>query len=214
MRKLIAALVLTCAGTVAHAETALDFPAPSPRATWNNLVLGMTQTDGSIDVVIATRPDPVALGHLLDLLVMNTGFQVRFSVLHDVEARGEVLAQIYAFRDATGTDLHVCRGWWTWPDAHRFAALLRDRFGGSVVFIDNGPSSDAFENPSSDFIAAMRLDPMFAAAASDAPRRVTDGEDYLSALEMFWQQIYSLNEHEAERLLARGGWIDGCGERS
>lgn len=91
MRKLIAGLVLSCAGTVAHAETALDFPAPGPRAAWNNLVRGTTQTDGSIDVVIATRPDPVALGQLMDLLVLNTGFQVRFSVFHDVEARGHAI---------------------------------------------------------------------------------------------------------------------------
>ena len=211
MRRLITALMLASAGTASHAETALDYPAPGARAAWNNLVLGATQTDGSIDVVIAASPDPAALGTLLDLMVLQSGFQVRFSIFHDVEARREVLAQIYAFREATGTDLLVCRTWWAWSDADRFAALLRDRFGGSVVFIDNGASSDAFDNPSSDYIAAMRLDPMFAAALSDAPHRVTDGEDYLAALEMFWQQINSQNMPDGDRLLARGGWIDGCG---
>ncbi len=211
MRRLITALMLASAGTASHAETALDYPAPGARAAWNNLVLGATQTDGSIDVVIAASPDPAALGTLLDLMVLQSGFQVRFSIFHDVEARREVLAQIYAFREATGTDLLVCRTWWAWSDADRFAALLRNRFGGSVVFIDNGASSDAFDNPSSDYIAAMRLDPMFAAALSDAPHRVTDGEDYLAALEMFWQQINSQNMPDGDRLLARGGWIDGCG---
>ncbi len=76
MRRMITALMLTCAGTASHAETEPDFPAPGARAAWNNLVLGATQTDGSIDVVIAERPDPAALGALLDLMVLQSGFQV------------------------------------------------------------------------------------------------------------------------------------------
>lgn len=172
MRALIAGLVSACLAATASAETALDFPAPGPRAAWNNLVLGLTQTDGSIDVVIAERPDPAALGNLLDLLVLHTGFQVRFSVFHDVEDRGEVLAQIYAFREATGTDLHICRGWWSWPDADTYAATVREQFGGSLVFIDNGDSSDAYDNPASDFMAARTFDPLFAGVLGSDPRRM------------------------------------------
>ena len=61
---------------MAVAETALDFPAPGPCAAWNNLVLGTTQTDGSIDVVIATRPilikrdgNPISYRYMADLML-------------------------------------------------------------------------------------------------------------------------------------------------
>lgn len=210
MRILLAGLA-ACFVTVASAETALDFPAPGPRAAWNNLVLALTQTDGSIDVVIAERSDPAALANLLDLLVLHTGIQVRFSVFHDVADRGEVLAQIYAFREATGTDLHVCRGWWSWPEADGYAAMLRDQFGGSLVFIDNGDSSDAYDNPASNFMAARVLDPLSAGVLGPDLRRIEDGGDYIAALEMFWRQIDMLNIWDRDRLLARGGWVDGCG---
>lgn len=202
-----------CFVTAASAETALDFLAPGPRAVWNNLVLGLTQTDGSIDVLIAERPDPAALGNLLDLLVLHTGFQVRFSVFHDVADRGEVLAQIYVFRETTGTDLHVCRGWWSWPEADGYAAMLRDQFDGSLVFIDNGDSSDAYDNPASDFMAARILDPLFAGVLGPDPGRIEDGGDYLAALETFWRQIDTLAIWDRDRLLARGGRVDGCGNR-
>ncbi|MFN3314820.1 MAG: hypothetical protein ACK46Q_15340, partial [Hyphomonas sp.] len=99
--------MMACLASTVSANSALEFPAPGPRAAWNNLVLGLTQTDGSIDVVIAEQPGTAALASLLDLLVLHTGFQVRFSIFHDVEDRGEVLAQIYAFREATGVELHV-----------------------------------------------------------------------------------------------------------
>ncbi|REG53171.1 hypothetical protein EQ718_08230 [Paracoccus versutus] len=213
MRVLLAGLTMVCLAATASAETALDSLAPGPRAAWNNLVLGLTQTDGSIDVVIAERPDPVALANLLDLLVLHTGLQVRFSVFHDVADRGEVLAQIYAFREVTGTDLHVCRSWWSWPEADGYAAMLRDRFGGSLVFIDNGDSSDAYDNPASDFMAARILDPLFAGVFGPDPRRIEDGGDYLAAMEMFWRQIDTLNIWDRDRLLVRGGWVDGCGDR-
>lgn len=212
MRMKIAGLAAACLVSGASAEPALEFPAPGPEAAWNNLVLGLTQTDGSIDVVIAERPETAALGNLLDLLVLHTGLQLRFSIFHDVEDRGEVMAQIYAFHEATGMDLHVCRGWWAWPDSDASAAMLRESFGGSLVFIDNGPSSDAYDNPSSNLMTARTLDPMFAGALGADLRRVDNGEDYLEALAMLWQQVDSLDAWDRGRLLERGGWIDGCGE--
>lgn len=145
--------------------------------------------------------------------MLHTGFQVRFSIFHDVEDRGKVLAQSYAFREATGTDLHVCRGWWSRPEADRYAAMMRERFGGSLVFIDNGDSSDAYDNPASDFMAARVLDPLFAGVFGPDPRRIEDGGDYLAALEMFWWQIDRLDTWDRDRLLARGGWVDACGDR-
>ncbi len=177
--------------------------------------LALTRTDGSIDVVFAARPDPAALEDFLSLLILHTGFQVRFTVFHDTTGRGEILAQLYAFREAHGLDWHVCRGWWAWPQADGYAAQLRDRFGGSIVFIDNGDSSDAYDNPEADVLTARLLDPAFVGVFAPHPFRVEEPEAYLKIGEMFWQQITQIDAWQGrERLLNRGGWVDGCGDRS
>jgi hypothetical protein len=206
-------------GAAAFAEdlraTALAFPPPGAAAALDNLTLALTQVDGSIDVVFAARPDLAALDDFLSLVILQTGFQVRFSVFPDTAGRGEIFTQIYDFREAHGLDWHVCRGWWAWPRADGYAAQLRDRFGGSIVFIDNGASSDADDNPEADYLTARHLDPAFAAVFGLEPFRVEEPEAYLKIGEMFWHQVTQIDAWPGlERLLDRGGWVDGYGDRS
>jgi hypothetical protein len=191
--------------------TALDFPPAGAAAALDNFTLALTQTDGSIDVVLAERPHPAALDELLALLLLNTGFQVRFSVFHDAPERGEALAQLFAFRQSHGVDWHICRNWWSWPEADGYAAEVRDRFGGSIVFIDNGDSSDAYDNPDADFMTARILDPVYGGVLGPEPFRVEDPSDYLSIGGMFYHQVTEIDGWQGlDRLLDRGGWLDGC----
>ncbi|WP_199257444.1 hypothetical protein [Paracoccus binzhouensis] len=93
------------------------------------------------------------------------------------------------------------------------AATLHEQFGSSLAFIDNGDGSEVCDNPASDFMAARILDSLFAGVLCPDPRRIGDDGDHLAALEMFRWQIDTLAAWALDRLLVRGGWIDGCGDR-
>ena len=210
--------VLTCASLgavmlwapgVASQETALDFPTPGAEAAQDNLTLAVTQADGSVDVVLAQEPATEHLDRFLDLLVIGTASQVRFSATYDMPGRRETLDRIEAFSRENGLGWSVCHDWWLSPDADYLATAIRDTFGGSLVFIDNGATSDAVDNPDADLGTAMRADPAYAAVLSSAPRRISDAGEYLDGVMAVWIQIVPTRELDAARQ-SKGGWLDGC----
>ena len=206
---LVAALLW--AGAAGAQESALDLPPPGAQAAWDNLALALTQADGSVDVMLADPPDPDRLDALLDLMVLSTADQVRISTTYDMPGKAETLARIEGFIDENGLPWHVCHGWWLSPDSDPYATLIRDRLGGSLVFLDNDPTTGIVENPEASFDEAMRGDPAFAGTVGQEPRRIADAEDYFEAASAVWVQVMAL--HGAELDPARrdeGGWVDGC----
>ena len=206
---LLAALLW--ASTAGAQEKSLDLPPPGAQAAWDNLALAVTQADGSVDVMLADRPDPDRLDALLDLMVLSTADQVRISTTYDMPGKEEALGRIEGFIRENGLLWHVCHGWWLSPDSDPYATLIRDRFGGSLMFLDNDPTTGIVENPEASFDEALRVDPAFAGAVGQEPRRIADAEDYFEAASAVWVQVMAV--HGAELDPARrdeGGWVDGC----
>lgn len=209
MKRGIALAGALWATEVASQEAALHFPPAGTPAAWDNLTLAVTQADGAVDVVLAVEPDPDRLSNVLSLLAIGTADQVRFSATYDVPGRREALAGIERFARANGLAWAVCPNWWLSPDVDYLAAEIREDLGGSLVFIDNGPSSDAPDNPDADLAAAMREDPAFAGVLGPDARRVEDAADYFDASTAVWMQVVPNRALDPARQ-DKGGWVDGC----
>lgn len=214
MRYMVLSACLTAlTGGAAVAEqptpTSLAMPSVSGQSASQNLDLGVTQTDGTVSIVFASEPDSDQLEYFLSLMVISTADQVRFSATYDLDNRNGLLEGLEAFIGANGVPWHVCRGWWMSPDDDYSAALIREDFGGSLVFIDNGQSSDVVDNPEADLNAALTADPVFAGMFGSDPRRVESGEEYFNAVTAFWSQVVPKVELIRERQ-KKGGWVDGC----
>lgn len=190
-------------------ESALPFPAALGPSVLQNLELGVTQADGTVDVVFASEPDAEKLEYFLSLMVLGTAEQVRFSVTYNAEQRQATFEQIESFIQANGVPWHVCHGWWMSPDADYAEGVIRDELGGSIILIDNGHSSDAVDNPEADIVEALTADPVFVGAFGSQPVRVEDMGKYLKAVSVIWGQIVPVRELDSQRQ-ERGGWIDGC----
>lgn len=208
---LMMAAVLPAAG-----QSAVDFPPDGKGAAWDNLTIALTQADGTVNVALATDPGAGRLEDLMGLLLMSAPDQVRFSTVYDpttqqvTTAQRAMLERINGFISSHGVDWDVCNGWWMSPDSTNISASVADRFGGSIILIDNGPSSDAYDNPEADFMQARYDDPAFAGVFGDDARRVTDPEEYLAVAEAFFLQVMGQGDADADRLTAGGGWVDGC----
>lgn len=196
-------------GLAEASESALAFPSANGQTVAQNLDLGVTQADGTVDVVFADRPDAATLEYFLSLMVLGTAEQVRFSATYSAEGRLETLREIETFIEANGMPWHVCHGWWLSPDDDYAASVVKDRLGGSVILIDNGPSSDVVDNPDADLSAALTADPVFAGIFGSGAARVEDPSDYFEAVSAIWGQVVPNRELDSQRQ-ERGGWIDGC----
>jgi hypothetical protein len=204
--------------TIAHAVTlALSAPvtaedAPAAVMQVPELAGALMRADGSVDLVIGYDPGTEKLTNILDLLAASTAEQVRLSTLYDPETlrvsaeQKTVLTAVRDYIAMHGLDWHVCEGWWGTPGREHLSRRVIEEFGGSLLFIDNGPSSDLIENPSADMIEALATDPAFA-SVFDHPKRVTDAEGYWNAVEAFWSQVMLDNALDPAQ---RGGWKDGC----
>ncbi len=168
--------------------------------------------DGSVDLVIGGDPGPEKLGVILDLLSVSSADQIRLSTLYDPETlrvtaeQKAVLAVVRDYIATHGLNWYVCEGWWGTPGREHLSRRVIEEFRGSLLFIDNGPSSDLIENPSADLNAAIAADPVFA-GLFDQTQWIIDGEGYWNAVEAFWSQVMLDNALEPAR---RGGWKDGC----
>ncbi|NJM81832.1 MAG: hypothetical protein HC844_04415 [Tabrizicola sp.] len=186
--------------TIAYAVTlVLSAPvtaedAPVAVMTMPALAGALMRADGSVDLVIGVSPGPEKLVEMLDLLSVSTATQIRLSALYDPETLRVTSGQkaiLSVFRDyiaVHGLDWHVCEGWWGTPGREHLSRRVIDEFGGSLIFIDNGPSSDLIDNPSSDLSAAVANDPVFASLFKDA-EWIVDGEEYWNAVEAVWSQV-------------------------
>lgn len=200
----------------AAADTAVAFPPEGKGAAWDNLTIALTQADGTVNIALASDPGAGWLEDLMGLLLMAAPDQVRFSAVYDpatqqvtTEQRA-ILERINGFISTHGVDWDVCNGWWMSPDSTSISASVADQFGGSIILIDNGPSSDAYDNPEADFMQARYDDPAFAAIFGDDARRATDPEEYLAVVEAFFVQVMGQGDADADRMTAGGGWVDGC----
>lgn len=189
--------------------SALPFPAVQGQSVSQNLDLGVTQADGTVDVVLAAAPDPDRLDYFLSLLVLGTAEQVRFSVTYDANERQATVGQIESFIEANGVPWHMCHGWWLSPDDDYAETVIRDELGGSVILIDNGQSSDVVDNPEADMEKALTADPVFTGVFGPQPVRVEDMGDYFKAVSAIWGQVVPNRELDSQRQ-ERGGWVDGC----
>ena len=208
MRSLVCSIVgCFLASSTMAAETDLPFPV-NGQTVFQNLNLGVTQTDGSIDVVFATKPDPERLADFLSLMVVATAQQVRFSATFNAEDRIETLRSVEDFITSTGVPWHVCHGWWLSPDADYSETVVRDDLGGSLIFIDNGQSSDVVDNPAADMVAALTADPIFGGTFVGNAQRVDDTGKYFDAVSAIWGQVVPNRELDQDRQ-EKGGWVDG-----
>ena len=187
----------------------LDLPAPGPGAARDNLVLALTQAQGSVDVVLSADPDLDRLERLLELLVLSTARQVRVSFTRDMPRRDAAVARVGAFVEGTGAGLHVCEGWWRSPETDPLAARVWSDMGGALVLIDNDPTTDFIDNPEADMEALMREDPAFAGVLGDDSRRIADAADYHDAVSAVWTHVVPGRALDPARQ-SRGGWVDGC----
>jgi hypothetical protein len=212
---LASAMVLVISAPVWAEEgsaAAMQMPSVSGGDGLKQLADALRSADGSVDLVIGVDPGPEKLGEILNLLSVSTADQIRLSVLYDPETlrvtaeQKVVLAVVRDYIAVRGLDWYVCEGWWGTPGREDLSRRVAGEFGGSLLFIDNGSSSDLIDNPSADLIEALENDPAFA-SVFDQPQRLTDGEPYWNAVEAFWSQVMLDNELDHER---RGGWKDGC----
>lgn len=198
------------------AASAVDFPAGGQAAAWDNLTIALTQADGAVSIALAAEPDAGQLEDLMGLLLMSPAKQVRFSTVYDPETQRvtadqtAILDKVNQFIESHGVEWKVCNDWWMSPDSAVISASVNDSFGGSLILIDNGASSDAYDNPEADFMQARYDDPAFAAVFGDGARRVTDPEEYLAAVEAFWVQVQSDGGSSDGQTSENGGWVDGC----
>lgn len=177
-----------------------------------DLAGALMRADGSVDLVIGVDPGPEELVGLLDLLAVSSADQVRLSTLYDPETlrvtadQKAVLTVMQDYIAANGLDWHVCEGWWGTPGREHLSQRIAEDFGGSLLFIDNGLSSDVIDNPSADLMESLSNDPAFANVFVQ-PERLIDVESYWNAVEAFWSQVMLDNALDPAR---RGGWKDGC----
>lgn len=203
---------LVCAAISVLSGPVFAEASPAVVSKMPELAGALMRADGSVDLVIGHDPGTEKLTDMLDLLAASTADQVRLSTLYDPETlrvsaeQKTVLTAVRDYIAMHGLDWHVCEGWWGTPGREHLSRRVIEEFGGSLLFIDNGPSSDLIENPSADMIEALATDPAFA-SVFDHPKRVTDAEGYWNAVEAFWSQVMLDNALDPAQ---RGGWKDGC----
>lgn len=196
--------LLSCLGaTLVSGGAAL-----AQEAGWGEMSRALQAATGSVDVVIAGALSSESLGGLLDLLAQSSADQVRISMTYDVPGRRELGAVAEAVARERGLPWHVCHDWWLIPDHDWRAAFVHDELGGSLVLIDNDPSSGVVENPEEDLAVAIQQDPAFAGVLGAAPRRIEEADVYFEAVSAPWSQVQGHATSPAQQ--EQGGWVDGC----
>lgn len=171
--------------------------------------LAVAGTSGSVDVVLGVEPGDQMLEALLKSLSASSVYQVRFSAAEYAPWSIKAMGMVEDYISENGLDWYVCHGWWLSPDTDDVAALLKDQFGGSLIFFDEGPTSDYLDNPNADMAKGMETDAVFGGVLNGSANRVRDPALYYEALTAIWTQIVPVRELDAERQ-SRGGWVDGC----
>lgn len=171
--------------------------------------IAMAGVNGSVDVVIGAEPGEQMLEALLDGLSVSSADQVRFSAFPYAPSSRVTMRVVETYISENGLDWHVCHGWWLSPDDDYVGALLKERFAGSMIFFDEGPTSDVIDNPNADIASGIEADAVFGGVLKETAERVRDPELYYQAVNAIWTQIVPVRQLDPERQ-NRGGWVDGC----
>lgn len=191
--------VACCAATPLVAETSAQ----------SRLGLALAATSGSVDVVLGAEPGDQRLEALLRGLSASSAHQVRFSTVPYGPSSRETIRVVENFIAENELDWHVCHGWWLSPDDDYVGTLLTEEFAGSMIFFDEGPTSDVIDNPNADIASGIEADAVFSGILHDAADRVREPELYYRAVNAIWTQIVPVRQLDPERQ-KRGGWVDGC----
>lgn len=199
MRKAVCGIVMSC---LMASQAMAD-------VTWDQIIVSLTEANGSVDVVIASPPDYGSLEDLLSIMILSTANQIRIGVAPGMQGRQKTIDRIEGFIADRGLSWSMCQGWWDTEGAGVFAKRVRDEFGGSLVFIDNGASSSVIDGDA-DFELAIEADPAFAAMTGPSPFMISDRSAYFNAVEVFWSRIVPTHDLDPNWWKENGGWIDGC----
>lgn len=184
-------------------------PLVAQTSAQSRLGLALAATSGSVDVVLGAEPGDQWLEALLKNLSASSAYQVRFSTVPYGPSSRETMGVVEDFISENGLDWHVCHGWWLSPDDDYVGPFINEQLGGSMIFFDEGPTSDVIDNPNADIALGIEADAVFSGVLQGEADRVRDPALYYEAVNAIWTQIVPVRQLDAERQ-SRGGWVDGC----